>query len=290
MSPSQNKTESSRNWTAPLHDESERPHDEAVPLSDGTEPRRNGTTPWHEDNSFWETMAPALFGHRRLAAAPVEVEQVLRLVVPSPGARVLDLCCGPGRHSLELARRGFRVTGVDRTTSYLEKAREGAGKEKLDIEFVQDDMRRFCRPDTFDFAIMMFTSFGYFSDPAQNRQVLVNLCRSLKTGGALVMEMMGKEILARIFSERDWVEIDDVILMEERKVGKEWNWIETRWILLRGQERNEFRLTLWLWSAGELSQLLRDCGFGSVAVYGDLEGAAYDDKAKRLVAVARKEK
>jgi len=153
-------------------------------LDSGIEPRRNETAPWHEDNSFWETMAPALFSLRRLAAARVEIEQVLRLLAVGPGARVLDLCCGPGRHFLELARRGFKVTGVDRTASYLEKAREGARKEKLDIEFVQDDMRRFCRPDAFDAAAMMFTSFGYFSgDPAQNRQVLVSVCRSLKTGG-----------------------------------------------------------------------------------------------------------
>jgi len=249
---------------------------------------RDETVPWHENNDFWNTMTPALFGQQRLAAAPVEVEQVLHLADLSPGATVLDLCCGPGRHSLELARRGFSVTGVDRTTSYLEKARASARKEKLGINFVQDDMRCFCRPDTFDAAIMMFTSFGYFSDPAENRQVLANLHRSLRGGGVLIMDMMGKEVLARIFRERDWVEIDDVILMEERTVGTDWNWIETKWILLKGKERKEFRFSLWLCSARELSQLLEECGFGSVTIYGDLEGAPYDQKAKRLVAVARK--
>ena len=107
-------------------------------------------------------------------------------------------------------------------------------------------------------------------------------------GGAALFEMMGKEVLARVFRERDWVEIDDVILMEERTVGKEWNWMETRWILLRNQERKEFKLFLWLYSAREICQLLEDVGFGSVDVYGSLEAVPYDQKAVRLVAVARK--
>jgi SAM-dependent methyltransferase len=253
-----------------------------------TKPWQEETKPWHENDDFWVRMAPALFGQRRLAAAPVEAEQIVHLLNLNPEAAVLDLCCGPGRHSLELARRGFRVAGVDRTTSYLEKAREQARKENLAVEFVQDDMRRFCRPNAFDGAMMMFTSFGYFKDAAENRQVLANVHRSLKDGGALIMEMMGKEVLARVFCERDWMEVDDVILMEERTVGKEWNWMETRWILLKGQERCEFKLSLWLYSAREISQLLEDCGFGSVAVYGNLEAAPYDQKAARLVAVARK--
>jgi len=262
--------------------------DETKPSDHETQTRNDETTPWHENDDFWAAMAPALFGQRRLAAAPVEVEQIVRLLNLGPEAAVLDLCCGPGRHSLELARRGFRVTGVDRTTFYLETAEEQARQEKLAVEFVQDDMRLFCRPDAFEGAIMMFTSFGYFKDAAENRQVLTNVYRSLKDGGSLIIEMMGKEVLARVFRERDWVEIDDVILMEERTVGKEWNWIETRWILLKGQERREFKLSLWLYSAREISKLLEDCGFGSVAVYGNLEAAPYDQKATRLVAVARK--
>jgi 2-polyprenyl-3-methyl-5-hydroxy-6-metoxy-1,4-benzoquinol methylase len=78
--------------------------------------------PWHEQDTFWDTVAPVLFVERRWSDAPVEVEQVVSLLGIEPGARVLDLCCGVGRHSLELARRGFHVTGVDRTRPYLDRA------------------------------------------------------------------------------------------------------------------------------------------------------------------------
>jgi SAM-dependent methyltransferase len=212
----------------------------------------------------------------------------MRLLKLEPGAAVLDLCCGPGRHSVELARRGFRVTGVDRTSAFIASAHGHAQKQNLDVEFVQADMRTFSRAGAFDAALMMYTSFGYFEDPAENQLVIVNVCRSLRDRGSLIIELMGKEVLARIFSERDWQESDDAFLLQERKVVNDWSWMEGRWILLRGGERHEFQVTHWIYSAAELTALLSDGGFASVDIYGDLEGSPYDQTARRLVAVAHK--
>jgi len=243
---------------------------------------------WHETDAFWQMMAPMMFDEQRWAAAPAEIDQVLARLDLQPGAAILDLCCGPGRHSLELARRGFRVTGVDRTAAYLDEAGEKAAGEGLAVEFVQEDMREFCRPESYDAAITMYTSFGYFEEPAENREVLTNIRRSLKTGGALLIEMMGKEVLARIFRQRDWLERDGVLLLQERQVGRNWSWMENRWIMVRGAERREFKVSQWVYSAAELAALLRESGFRSVEIYGDLDGAPYDHVARRLVAVARK--
>jgi len=243
---------------------------------------------WHESDEFWETIAPMLFDEQRLAATPLEVDLVTARLNLDPRAAVLDLCCGPGRHSLELARCGFQVTGVDRTAAYLEKARGIADEEGLEVKFLEADMREFVRAGVFDAAIMMYTSFGYFEDPDENRQVLVNVCRSLRDGGALLIEMMGKEVLARIFQPQGWHEQDDVLFLQERKLSKDWSWIDNRWILIRGQERVEFNISHWLYSAAELSALLKESGFQSVEFFGDLEGVPYDQDAKRLIAVARK--
>lgn len=243
---------------------------------------------WHEDDEFWKVFAPLMFSEDRWDATPVEVDSLLSLLALQPGATVLDLCCGPGRHSLELARRGFCVTGVDRTESYLQEARARAAQEELGVEFVQEDMRRFCRPDAFDAAIMMYTSFGYFGDPAENQQVLANVCRSLKDGGALLIEMMGKEVLARIFVERGWEESGETVMLQERKVVNDWRWMENRWILLQGGERHEFKVTHWIYSAAEMADLLTACGFRTVNAHGDVEGCPYDHTARRLVVVARK--
>jgi len=77
---------------------------------------------------------------------------------------LLDLCCGPGRFTIPLALKGFNVTGVDRTIFLLDHAREYAARELAKVEWVESDMRRFSRPDSFDLVINMYTSFGYFDD------------------------------------------------------------------------------------------------------------------------------
>ena len=246
------------------------------------------TTPWHEDDAFWATWAETMFRPQRIVDAVTDVEKIVSLLGIRSGAEILDLCCGVGRHSLELTRRGFRVTGVDRTRQYLDGAVKQAGKEGLDIEFIHEDMRAFCRPDAFGAVINMFTSFGYFEDPEEDRQVVMNVHHSLKTGGLFLMDMMGKEVLARIFLERSWSEEDGVIVLQERKVSQNWGWMWNRWIMLKGNERIERELSHRLYSATEIVSLLKECGFTSVDVYGDFDGSPYDHTARRLVTVARK--
>jgi SAM-dependent methyltransferase len=243
---------------------------------------------WHESDDFWETFAPMMFGEARWQAVPIEIDQIIARLGLEPEAAVLDLCCGPGRHSLEMARRGLRVTGVDRTAAYLAKARRQAEEEGLQIEFVEADMRHFTRENAFDGALIMYTSFGYFEDPAENLGVLANVCHSLKPGGALIIEMMGKEVLARIFQPRSWSEQDGMLFLEQRTLGKDWSWIKNRWILIREGERRAYEISHWLYSAAELRGMLVDCGFRQVDCFGSLEGAPYDQDARRLVAVARK--
>ena len=243
---------------------------------------------WCENDTFWRAVEPFLFDEEHLEAAPTEVEQIITLVDLEPESSVLDLCCGPGRHSLEFARKGHYVTGVDRTKYYLEKAGNRAKEEKLNIDFIQEDMRTYSDPDKFNLAVMLFTSFGYFTEPEENKQVLLNVHRSLKPNGSFIIEVMGKEVLARIFQDRGWREIDGTFLLEERKMSEDWRFINNRWIVIKDEKIQEFAFTLRVYSAVELSDLLGDCGFDTVAIYGDLLGSSYDASAHRLIAVARK--
>jgi SAM-dependent methyltransferase len=229
-----------------------------------------------------------MFTERAWENAPREVEQALELLGVGEGAEVLDLCCGPGRHSLELARRGYRVTAVDRTAEYLEMLAEATEAEGLAIEVVHEDMRRFRREGAFDAVVNLFTSFGYFEDQDDDRAVAANMRASLRPGGRLLMELMSKEILARIFDPRRWQWLDeDTIKLEETEVTRNWTWVRTRWILLRGSERTERVVEHRIYSAAELMALLEQAGFGEFEVFGGLEGAPYDHEAKRLVVLAR---
>jgi hypothetical protein len=100
--------------------------------------------------------------------------------------------------------------------------------------------------------------------------------------------MTGKEVLARIFQERDWEEHGELLLLEERKILRDWSWVENRWILIDGERRTEYNVSHWIYSASEIQSMLEGCGFSNVSFYGALDGSPYDLSAKRLIAVARK--
>jgi SAM-dependent methyltransferase len=231
---------------------------------------------WYEDEGFWEALEPFFFSYYRTDE------------VTATGSAVLDLCCGQGRHAVEMVRRGFRVTGVDRTARYLAVARSRVAALGLAAEFVQEDMRRFRRPAGFDLALNLFSSFGFFENAEDDRQVLRNLRDSLRPGGALLMEMLGREAFRRDFRPKELHRLPDnsAVLLEERTVRRDWGWVENRWTLTRGRESRVFRFGLRLYSGDELQAALREAGFARVTLYGSLAGTAYNRAAQRLIAVA----
>jgi 2-polyprenyl-3-methyl-5-hydroxy-6-metoxy-1,4-benzoquinol methylase len=101
---------------------------------------RNRTS-WYNQDQFWELIKSFLFSEQRQIDAKDEVKNLIKLLKIKKNDRILDLCCGIGRHSIELARMGFEVIGVDRTSNYIEKARQEAEQKKLEINFIISDMR-----------------------------------------------------------------------------------------------------------------------------------------------------
>jgi SAM-dependent methyltransferase len=235
----------------------------------------------------WEDIAPLMFDAMRWEEATGEVERAISLLALSPPATILDLACGPGRHALELARRGFRVTGVDVTAPFLDQARGLAAAEGLRLELVRADMREFERPEAFDAVINLSTSFGYFSDPNDDRRVLAHVRRSLRPTGVLLMELMSREVITRAHRSPERLREGDVVLTTEQVIRDDGTWVDHRLHLAAGAAERGFVLSHRLFSSAELEALLSACAFGSVRVYGDLGGSPFDDRATRLVAVAR---
>ncbi len=243
---------------------------------------------WFQDETFWQELYPFLFPARRFAAAAEEVEQVRKLVGIGKG-NVLDLACGPGRHAVEFAQVGFSVTGVDMSPYLLGLARDKAKELGVQVEWVQDDMRSFSRENEYDLVVNLFSSFGYFATPDDDAQVLGNVYKSLKSGGIFIMDLIGKELLARVFQPTLSSELEDGrVLVQRQKIINDWEQVENQWILLQGENNRKFSFKMRLYSARELRTLLLQSGFQNVTVFGGLEGSAYDSTAGRLVLVAGK--
>lgn len=245
-------------------------------------------TNWFADDSFWETFYPVIFPDDRIAIAKEQVEKILALTNLKGGA-VLDLACGPGRHAVAFAQKGFRVTGVDLSPFLLAKARQRANAAGVGVEWVQEDMRTFQRPGEFDLCLNLFTSFGYFEDREDDLKVLINLHRSLSDDGICILDMSGKEWLAKHFRSTDSWELDDgTLVIERREIVNDWGEVKNRWIQLKDGKAIEYQFQHRLYSAQELKARFSEAGFGSVKALGDLDGGEYGLEASRLIIVANK--
>jgi len=203
---------------------------------------------------------------------------VLSLV---PGSRVLDLFCGAGRHSLELARRGCLTTGIELNRRYAEMARRAATESS---RFVVGDVRFVDFGSGFDAAMIMFNSFGYFTD-AEDKRILEKTRDALRPGGRFVIEILNRDWVLANFCAREEKVTDGVRIIETRQFD----------VLT---SRNHFRIErhsaagvttregLWrLYSPHEMKNLLEAAGFQFLAAYSNLkkEAVTMDTRLMRLV-------
>jgi len=150
-------------------------------------------------------------------------------------------------------------------------------------------MRDFVRAGAFDLVLSMFTSFGYFADKNEDLLVLRNMLTSLRPGGVCLIDVMGKEVLARIL---DRATCDDVpggaMLIERHEILDDWTRVHNNWTLIRKGRAKTYTFDLTIYSGQELRDRMESVGFTEVKLYGNLDGAEYGSRAQRLIAVGRK--
>jgi SAM-dependent methyltransferase len=244
---------------------------------------------WFDDDDFWRELCPFLFSEKRLASAPEDVGKILALAAPE-GKAALDLCCGPGRCSVALAQAGFGVTGVDRTKYFLDEARARARAAHVKVDWVQADMRDFVRKEAFSLALSMFTSFGYFDDRREDIEVLGNILASLKPGGVFLIDVMGKECLAKVFQPTMCDALPDgTRLIQRHEIVDDWTRVRNEWILIRNGVAKNYLFQHNIYSGQELRDRLEQVGFTNVKLFGSLDGEEYGLSSHRLIAVGHKQ-
>jgi cyclopropane fatty-acyl-phospholipid synthase-like methyltransferase len=258
----------------------------AVLTDDHTHTHMRRRLSWYADEEFWSELCDDIFDPGRWACAEAEASAVARLSGLAPGSAVLDLPCGPGRHVVPLAARGFRVTGVDLSEAYLRQARARLAARDLDAELVRADMRRFSGVARFDLALNLYTSFGYFGEASEDQLVLDGLQASLRPGGRLVLESLTRETV-RSAPEGSSVRHDgDARVTHSWRLVSRGSAIERRFAVERSGERREFVARHRLYGLHELCRMLKRTGFRSIAAYGGFDGRPLTSHAHYAVLVA----
>jgi SAM-dependent methyltransferase len=221
-----------------------------------------------------------------------EVDFVVERLELEPGARVLDLACGRGRHSVELARRGFRVTGVDLSPRSLGLAREAARAAEAEVELVCCDMREIGYEEEFDAVINLFTAFGYFEDSGEDRIVLERVARALVPGGAFLLDTLNPLWLARGFRPREWQEFEDgTVMLEERRYDPLTGRVTGIWTFVRPDgTRSQLRHSLRSYTPAELATMFQAAGLDVEGAWSGFDGSplGFESEGHRIVLLGRK--
>lgn len=217
-----------------------------------------------------------------------EVAGVIAMLDLQPGAQILDLCCGQGRHAVPLARADYRVTGLDRSSYLLGQAQQAARQAGVQVHWVRGDMRMLPWRDQFDASVNLFTSFGYFESEEENEQVLQQVGHVLKPGGRFLLDVSNRDRYLLHLWPNAWRRHGRAVILEETsfdpltcRFTMTFSWVEGgRWESLTHSVR--------YYTAPELAGMLRRAGLLPIAFYGDFDGSRFDLYSKRLIVVARK--
>jgi SAM-dependent methyltransferase len=259
--------------------------------------RLRAATPQNEvdmgENEWWRTFFAGVAVDLWLRAPTEEqtrsevdfLQQALRL---PHQARVLDVPCGGGRHAVELASRGFVMTGVDLSTEFLEAARSRASERGVTITWEHREMRDLPWQGEFDGAFCCGNSFGYLDDPG-NVEFLVAVSRALKPGARFVIETGAvAESSLPAYQERRWYEIGGILFLVQNRYNHTLGRLETEYTFIRDgqvERRNGFQR---VYTYSELCKLAETAGFGAIEGFSSVSGEPFRLGSPRLLLVATK--
>jgi ubiquinone/menaquinone biosynthesis C-methylase UbiE len=239
---------------------------------------------WYEQ-SFGEDYL-LVYKHRDLKGAYQEVRQMIDWLHLDPGAKVLDLCCGMGRHSLALTDFGYKVTGVDLSEILLSEAKKLDQDRK--VNWLRGDMRQVPLREQFDAVVNLFTSFGYFETDEENAKMFLEMDRLLKTRGKFIIDFLNPTYVVHHlvpYSERAE---GDTIIEERRTADSEF---VSKRIIIKGPSGEERHYTerVKLYRFGDFISMMRGTQLQIEHVYGDYDASSYDEqRSRRLILVGIK--
>ena len=261
---------------------------DAIPEALARRSLKKRAKPWYEevfDEDFLRTlpfMTPAQTAR--------EVDFIREALSAPAGGEVLDVGCGYGRHALELAQQGLRLTGLDLSLPMLIRAADHAQKRGLAVNFVHADMREMTYNGQFDAAYCVLSSFGYF-DEETNLRVATAICRALKPGGRFLLDIINRDYIVGDLPSRVWWEGDGCVVLEEVDFSYHTSRALIRRSVVFGNGRQtEQEISVRAYSLHEVGKLLRQAGLRVLEVSGGLatKSRFYGASSRNIIAVCER--
>jgi len=238
---------------------------------------------------FNSTLYFDLYESQDTELAKTQVPQLTALLGLAPPARILDVGCGYGRHSVELAQLGFQVTGIDISEVQLARAREKAQAAEVSVDFRLGDARALEFEGEFDAAVSMFLSFGFFETDAEHLAMLQGVGRSLKPGGRFLMDFWNREYEIQRFDRWQVDRTGEIFELEEWDfdyLKGRLNW--TNHAFFPDGRHESWYHSIRAYTVVEMKTLFEQAGLHLDAVYGSLAGTPYSIESQAAIFVATK--
>jgi len=246
--------------------------------------------PWYQEFFDEDYVAYHLEGDLwRPERTQLECDFLVKALEMAEGARILDLCCGQGRHAIELARRGFNVTGADLSEHLLGIARNAAEEAGVSVRLAQCDMRELPWEGEFDAVANMFTAFGYLESDEEDERVLAAVAKALAPGGQFLMDIPNWMMKVQPHGKRDWREVEGRLVLDEVT----WDVLNSRHRVDRlivesdGSPRHK-HFMLRAYTHPEIVRMLQAAGLEWERTYGDMEMGEFGPESRRMLVVARR--
>ena len=242
--------------------------------------------PAHADDwyvrSFGE-LYPLLYRHRDDEQARGQVDELVELLGLRVGRRVLDICCGAGRHLEALRAAGLDAFGLDLSAPLLRRAAQRPG---LRERIVRADVRALPFEGRFQAAVNLFTSFGYFPDERENAGQLRQMARCLRPGGLLLMDLPNRAALEHEIEPHSVEEVDGLHVEHRRRFAAD-RMIKCTTVTDGGEPR-EFTESVRVYWPDELTAMAAAAGLGRVRLFGGFDGRPFNEEAERMIVIGER--
>jgi SAM-dependent methyltransferase len=243
-------------------------------------------TNWYE--TFFSGLSVDFWIQAALQPSPEELNFLREQFAIQPGKSVLDIPCGAGRHAVPLAEIGYAVTGLDISAQFLSEARRFAQERGVSVDWQLGDMRTLAFKGEFDAALCFGNSFGYLSR-ADTKHFLKRLSAVLRDGARFVLESgaVAESILPNLVRSR-WMQAGEILFLSSVDYDARTSRLISRYVFIRGAEREEKTAEVIVYTAGELAGLFGEAGFIVEGLFASPAKEPFHVGAPRLLLVARK--